>query len=254
MRVLILAAAFAACPVVSAQEKAAQPAATPEAGLPAGSALYGKHVDAIGGLDNLKAIKTLVTKARFTTSNAAAAPGRLEVYKEAPGRMYKLLDVIGMVTLETWCDGTSVWVRNSNTGASKLSGDAAAEVAQEASIVGELDYTSHFRELKTLGKESFADRECYAVQATGNDGKMRTIYFDAQTGLIQGARIPIPGGDKVLTLTMSDYQEFGGVKRPMKVVEDDGTNQTTVTYHTVEVNRPLKVSLEAPADVKDATK
>lgn len=252
MRVLILAAAFAACPVVHAQEKAPQPAAAPEAGLPAGSALYGKHVDAIGGMDNLKAIKTLVTKARFTNSGAVSAPGRLEVYKEAPGRMYKLLDVVGMVTLETWCDGTKVWIRNSNTGVTRPEGAAATEIIQEASIVGELDYTTQFRELKTTGKESFAERECYAVQATGLDGKERTIYFDAQNGLILGARIPIPGGDKKLTLTMFDYQEFGGVKRPMKVVEDDGATQTTVTYHTVEVNKPVKVSFEPPAEVKDA--
>lgn len=254
MRVLILAAAFAACPVVHAQEKAPQPAATPEASLPTGTSLYGKHVDAIGGLDNIKAIKTLVTKARFTNTGAVSAPGRLEVYKEAPGRMYKLLDVVGMVTLETWCDGTQVWVRNSNSGVSKPTGTAATEIAQEASIVGESDYTSHFRELKTTGKETFADRECYAVLATGNDGKERTIFFDVQNGLILGARIPIPGGDRKLTLTMADYQEFGGVKRPMKVIEDDGATQTTVTYHTVEVNKPLKVSLEPPAEVKDAKK
>lgn len=252
MRSLIVVAAISLSPMAFAQDKAPQPAAVPAAALPSGESLYGKHVDAIGGLDKLKAIKTLVTKARFAQSAGGAGPGLLEVYKEAPNRMYKRVDIVGMATLETWCDGESAWARNSNSGAGKLTAAGAAEVKQEASLVGESDFKSHFRELKTTEKLSFADRDCYAVLATGNDGKQRTIYFDAQSGLMQGARLAIPNTDKSLTLTMLDYQEFGGIKRPMKIIEDDGTNQTTVTYHTVEVNQPLKASLEPPADVKGA--
>jgi hypothetical protein len=131
--------------------------------LPTGEDLFAKHLTAVGGLDAIKAQKTIV--ARGTFARTGSASGLLTIYRRAPNTMYKILEVPATVTVETWCDGERAWVRNSNKGSGKLTGANLEAVKQEARVIGESDYKESFKSLATTDKTTFADRPAYTVAA-----------------------------------------------------------------------------------------
>jgi hypothetical protein len=244
----------AGVPLVVAQPPAApgtpaKPAA-PAAGLPAGEALFAKHVEALGGMETLRAQKSALIKGRMIRPGGAT--GLITVWRKAPNTMYKIVDIPGQVTIETWCDGENAWVRNSNKGAARITGAALADTILEAEFIGEADYKARYKELVTKEKTTFGERPAYAVAALTSNDKPRTLFFDAEKGFLIGVEVPLTGGrgEGKLTITIGDYKKFGDTYQPTLLIEDNGRLKNTTEFTQIEMNVALMPSLDPPDEVK----
>jgi len=255
-RSTLLVLALLACTACAVAQPPAAPAAQPgakpaAADLPSGEALFAKHVEALGGMEALRSQKSAMIKGRMTLPSGSV--GLITVWRKAPDRMYRIIDIPGTVTVETWCDGESAWMRNSNKGAARLTGDALTDTKLESEFIGEADYKARYKELKTIEKTTFGDRPAYAVAATTAAGKARTLFFDAEKGFLIGVKLDIaaPRGDEHLTLTFGDYKKCGATWQPTLVVEDTGQAKTTTTFSQIEMDVAVLPSLDPPDEVRN---
>lgn len=225
----------------------AAPAATATADLPSGEDLFAKHVAAIGGEDALKAEKNRLTKSTITFVGRPTS-GTATVSRVAPDKMYVIVDLPGVVTVETWSDGENAWQRNSNTGTRRLSGDELVQARRDADFLGEANYKARYSELKTTERTTFAQRPAYAVHAVFAGGGERTLFFDAEKGFLIGARAATPQGER--TTTFGDYKQFGKAFHPTKTVQKDGQVEMVTTLNSLETDVPSLPSVSPPDEVR----
>jgi hypothetical protein len=252
---LALTALVLSGPVAFAQPADSKPAEVQPAAaeLPSGESLFAKHVEAVGGLEGLRSQKSAMVKARINRPGSPS--GLLTIWRKAPDKMYKIIDFPGAFTLETWCDGQNAWVRDSNRGTMRLSGDALTDTKLESDFVGEADFKSRYKTLTTKERTTFNGRPAYAVAATTISGKDRTLYFDAEKSFLIGVKLqaPLPGGATgLLTVALNDYKQFGVTWQPTQVVEDDGKIKTTTDFNDIKLDLEKMPSIDPPDDVKNA--
>lgn len=176
-----------------------------EAGVTVQSILK-KYIDAIGGEDALKAIKTL-----STTSKASIQGQEIAVLKKntADGKSFQQITGMGMTLLKM--------VYNGKTGFVEVQGQRN-DMSEED--LAELKYSAIFPELlmltsstiKLAGIENLNGKDAYKLV----DGDS-SFYYDVTSGLKLGEAVKkeVAPGQKLDQLGLySDYQEVSGVKIP----------------------------------------
>jgi hypothetical protein len=234
------------------ESKPAQPSTPPATGaaLPSGEELFKKHVAALGGEEALRAEKNRVTKGRIQIKGQPNA-GQVTVLRVAPNRMYSTLDLPGIVTIETWYNGERGWVRDSNSGVRALSGADLAETKRSADMLGEANFKERYTAVRTIAREKFEGKDAYSVEATISPDNKRTMYFDAESGLLSGIRVPSgKGPENDILLIMSDYKQFGAVKQPTKVTQRAGPGETVTTFTSIDANVAPMKSVDPPDEIK----
>lgn len=223
------------------------------AALPTGEALFAKHVQAIGGEEALKAEKNRVVRGKISMMGRSA-DGLLTTWRVSPNRMYSLVEFPGIATLETWFDGESAWLRDSNAGTRKLSGEGLVEIRRSADFLGEANFRARYSNLTTQEKSTFADRPAYAVKATTTEGAERTLYFDAEKGFLIGVKSPGPSADPAneRTMILADYKQFGAVTHATKITQKDTRSETVTTITDINANVLTMPNIDPPDEVRKA--
>ena len=76
-------------------------------------------------------------------------------------------------------------------------------------------------QIETAGAEKVGDKAAVVLKVIGPDRKGFTLYFDEETGLPVKQVATVTGfmGDEFTQERLySDYKDFGGIKRPTKIV------------------------------------
>lgn len=176
-----------------------------EAGVTAKDILT-KYINAVGGEEALKAIKTL-----STTSKASIQGQEITVVKKtmADGKSLQLITAMGMTVLKT--------VYNGKTGFAEVQGQLKDMTAEE---LADMKYSAIFPELLMVNSPT--------IQLAGTDNMNGTdvyklvdgdsaFYYDMNTGLKlgEGIKKEVAPGQSVDQLGFySDYREISGVKIP----------------------------------------
>jgi hypothetical protein len=196
------------------------------------AAVVDKAVQAAGGRDKLAAVKALTwsnkgtisvggNDAPFTSRTTFQGPDhrRAEFEAEFGGMTIKGIVVI---------NGDKGW-RQMNGETNELEGDELARERRtgylEWSTVTLLPLKKEPFKTEPAGEQKINDKPAAGVKVTGPDGKTHTIYFDPQTNLPARivAEVTDFQGDATHETTISDYKDFGGVKKATKIkVKRDG--------------------------------
>ncbi|MFN0133227.1 MAG: hypothetical protein ACKVW3_11975 [Phycisphaerales bacterium] len=221
--------------------------------LPAAEQLFAKHVQAVGGEEAMKAEKNRVARGKIAVMGRSG-DGILTTLRIAPNRLYNQVEFPGVATIETWCDGESAWIRDSNGGTRRLTGEPLIEVRRSADFLGEANFRNRYSSLKTQAKTTFADRPAFSVKATTTEGNERTLFFDTERGFLIGYKMPGPTGDPTneRTTIFSDYKPFGGVSHPTKTIQKDSRSETTITFTEIEANVVTMQNIDPPDEVRKA--
>ncbi len=175
--------------------------------MPAAEALFAKHVEAIGGARALRSLNTL----SLTGTGERQGGGPVEhcdaqlswsangsfVWRFASG-------------LDFGYRGDSGWSMSAQ-GPAVLEGAQLDNYREVGNLYRVLEENWGFESAETTEARVFDDRTCYVVQATVTDGNTRTLYFEAESGLLAGHE-----GDDVPLWTFDDYQKVNGVLIPME--------------------------------------
>ncbi|MEZ6318944.1 MAG: hypothetical protein R3B49_09360 [Phycisphaerales bacterium] len=238
-----------------------QPAGTPQ-DLPEASAIFDRHIEALGGHDAVFAQKTRKIEGLYE-GTPFTGTARLKVWAEAPNKLHmQIAQPLGM-QLDLYYDGEVTWQQIDGV-ASPVFGARRVEIIEASDFYGEANYKDRYTKVETIGTAKLGDKEYYAVKATSQFGRDRRLFFDRQTGLFSAEQSPIviEGADgKSKTVAMeimiSDYQAVAGTSTIYPRLQEqripgEAGGKVTMTFKDVQVDTGEKHDFSPPADVAQA--
>ncbi len=222
-----------------------EPAAKPADSNPEGKALAAKVVDAMGGLDKLKAIKSL--RVSFTESDPGSMPMPMTVTVAFPDRM--LVDIqTPQGPLAIVVTPEMAFMSAMGRGVRDLPPDQKADSLTQihhdliylAQHVNDPAFSFHAE-----GTEKIGDVETMKVEISGGAPWIRW-YVDPKTGKIlreaykgMGQSGPFDG-----ETDLADWRTEDGITLPyLHQNKQNGKDSSTVQYVTVQINPPVDPKL-----------
>lgn len=233
------------------QEK--PPQATGSA-LPAAAEILDRSIEASGGKVAYEKLKTRVTKASLEMAEMGMKFEMIS-YENDKNFSYQKLDLGGMGSQESGCDGVMAWEMSAMAGARLLSGVELRNVIRESTFNGVLKWRELFKSVKTLAIETVNGKPAYKVrlQPKDKDAKPRHDYYDVESGLLvrTEATNQSQGGEMKFVTTFTEWKTFDGIKTPVKGILEAGPQKLTMTVQSVEHNKPIPESaMQLPAEIK----
>ncbi|MBM4107961.1 MAG: hypothetical protein FJ255_03995 [Phycisphaerae bacterium] len=234
----------------------ALPAAVTAQSPPAPEDLFARHMREIGGADKLAAVKS--REVRGIVRNASTGfVGRIVAQTAPPNLVHTMIEAPGITSWDTVFNGEIAWTRTVVGETTILQGDEAADLRFNSYFHAEVEAGTRFAKLETVEQLNWNERPTFRVRGTAADGRIHDTMFDAESGMIYGLisyRMGAQGPQPFVTLIVSDYKEFGGLKSPGRIVQrregQDGEFVTTVTGVTLDSVDPAV--FKADSDVQRA--
>ena len=244
-------AAAAAAVLLLASVAAAVPF-TPQ-GLPSAEELVERYLEAIGGAEAIR---------EHTSSHALGTMellgqgirGEIEVYSAAPDQSLLIVNFADLgVESRTGYNGQVAWSTDPMTGERILAGRELEQIVDEADYYSDLHDPSKYESMETLEMVEFAGRSTYKVKLVYNSGREIFEYFDVETGRLagtEGLQYSLMGAINVRAFA-SEYQDFGGIMVPTRIVQELGPGQSVqLTIVSVEYDDVDPSVFALPASIE----
>jgi outer membrane lipoprotein-sorting protein len=203
-----------------------------------------KNLQAMGGVDKLKAVKSVRITGTMTVGPGIEAPVTLELKR--PNMMRIDISIQGMTGSQAY-DGTSGWSLMPFAGSptpQPMPADDAKIAAEQADMDGPLmDYQAKGNTVELLGKEVVEGADTYKLKVTKKDGTTTVYYIDAEHFLVikQEAKRTVRGSEIDSETIVGDYKDVDGLMMAHSI--DSGAKgmpmRQKLTITKVEVNVPI---------------
>jgi zinc protease len=211
---------------------------------PSARGLLAKVIDAKGGLETLRAIKTITATTRATGLGANARQGTLETttYLEYPNRV-RVESTSGGSTIVQGYDGTQAWVTDPS-GTSDVPEQRVRELEANlrrdtiAALLAGFDMTIRTRVLFD-SKDEFGKLR-YAVEFSGDALEPMVLYIDPESHLVVKQTYVAGGRGGALV------EELFGDYRPVNGVQIAFTTTVRIRGEAALERRVTKVVINAP--------
>jgi outer membrane lipoprotein-sorting protein len=224
--------------------------------------IIAKNVQARGGADKLKSVKSIKSTATMSMGPGIEAPGTLIQKRPALARLE--FTVQGLTAVQAY-DGKNGWQIMPFMGKKDpelMSADEAKEIEENADLDGPLvDYKSKGHQVELQGKEKIEGTDAYKLKVTLKNGDVQTIYIDSDSFLDikEVTKRTVRGTEQEIESAIGDYKPVDGIMFPFAVESGiKGTDQKQkLTITKVELNVPADDSLfkmPAAAPKADAPK
>jgi len=171
-----------------------------------------KHVAALGGLDKINAVNTIVTE-------RSMAVGGMEIPNKSMVVVGKALrnesTVMGNKMVEV-VEGTSGWmIRPTMMGGTgepeTMPADQIKQRISQLDPFGALvNYKAKGAKIELVGKEKLDKKDVYHLKVTNKEGIVIQEYLDANTYLVSKVKFDINGQEGEIGLY--DYKDVDGIK------------------------------------------
>lgn len=211
--------------------------------------IIAKNAQARGGLEKLRAIKTLRMTARFSEGNFRAT------YVQENKRDEKIREELilqGMAQIQAYDGGgTTAWQINPFGGRKDpelMSQDDTKALLLDAEPEGLLvDYKQKGHQAELVGHDSVEGTDCYKLKLTLKDGDIRYYYLDADSFLeikIE-TQMKVRGAVRYSETMLGDYEQVDGIYFPFSIqTAETGTDDwQRLAVEKIEVNVSLDDSL-----------
>jgi outer membrane lipoprotein-sorting protein len=200
-----------------------------------------KHIQALGGLDKLSAIKSVKMTGKFAGGGGFEAPVTLILKRPDMVRMETNFQ--GNAYVQAF-DGTTAWEINPWSGKKepdKMPAERVKEMREMADIDGALvNYKQKGSTAELIGKDDMEGSEVYKIKLKDKDGDITYYFLDTQSYLIlkDSKKRKVKEKEIESETYYGNYKEFGGVMMPMALeFKQPGSDQSQKgTMENVEVN------------------
>jgi hypothetical protein len=220
---LLFAAAFAA--ILSAQSA---------------EELINRNLQAKGGIDKIKAIRSLHATGKLQQGGFTAQVGALAM---APNLLRQSSTVQGMTQIQAY-DGSTGWKIAPFEGRKdpqRLGEDELRDIQEDAIFLGPLlDYKAQGSRVEYIGKDLLDGDEVYRLKVTLKNGDIYYYYLDPETFLeVRMEKVQfIRGAVHESVIECGSYKLVAGVYMPFTY--ETGTKQnpdrSKITYDKIEPN------------------
>ncbi|USN99593.1 MAG: hypothetical protein H6810_02710 [Phycisphaeraceae bacterium] len=251
---LLACAAFRAAATPQPGTAPASPAAS--ADLPPAEEIFERYIEAIGGREKIDQIHNRRIEGTFA-GEPFEFRASLKIWWEEDGRYHQFVSEPAGLRFNIMRNGDYTWVQVQDKDPSFLGGMQRVELIDTADFTGEVNYKNRYREYRTVGKAKADEQPVWVVQAITHIGRPHMLYFNRDTGLLVGTRVPTTGKDNKpheMMVRVGNYQEFGGVLYPTLVQQQFvGTDRTSeYRYTSIEVNVDDGHDYTVPDSIKAA--
>lgn len=192
-----------------------------------------KNIDARGGLEKMKAVKTVKMTAKIM-NHGMEVPGTMELKR--PNMIRMEFTIQGQNIVQAF-DGENGWMIMPLMGVKdpqKMTEDDVKEVKEQADFDGPLvDYKEKGNTVELMGKEDVEGTSAYKIKVTLKSGDVRYIFVDADSflELKTTAMIKREGNEMQIDSYSGDYKEVNGLMLPFSIetkMKDQTISQITV--------------------------
>ena len=206
--------------------------------------IISKNIEALGGIEKIRAVKTVRMTGKMTVGPGIEAPVVMELKR--PNAMRLDITVQGMVGSQAY-DGTTGWSLMPFAGSKvpqQMAADEAKQAQEQADIDGPLvDYKTKGNIVDLVGKEKVEGSDAHKLKVTLKNGDVRTIYIDAEHYLQikDESKRSIRGTEVETETIVGDYKEVGGMMFPHAVDSGQKGNpqRQKLTIDKIEINVPI---------------
>jgi outer membrane lipoprotein-sorting protein len=227
--------------------------------------IIAKNIQARGGMDKIKSVKSIKTTATMTMGPGMEAPGIMVQKRPEMARLE--FTIQGLTAVQAF-DGSKAWQIMPFTGKKDpelMSSDETKEMEETADLDGPLvDYKAKGNTVELLGKEKIEGTDAYKLKVTLKNGDVQTQYIDADSYLeIKEETVrTVRGTERDFESSIGDYKDVDGIIFPFAVESGiKGTDQKQkITISKIELNAPADDAIfrmpppapTAPAAAPDA--
>ncbi len=220
--------------------------------------LMAKIIEAAGGEDNIRKVKTRVTEFDMDLENQGVK-GFGKLYAKAPNLSASetTFTALGKEIGKgfDYFNGTTGGEDYSFSDPEDYTGKRLADAKLAADIYSTVDWRKDFKTIEITGKKEIDGEEAYAVRFDPNEGTSFTDYYSTKTFLLLERNGVIPSSTSSVELPysvkFSDYREVDGLMIPFKTINFSQSNGNIVTnIKSVKQNVPIPDSIFAPRELK----
>lgn len=208
--------------------------------------LIAKHIQARGGMEKMKAVKTVKITAK-QSAQGMELPVVIQLKRPSQAR----IDVtIQGKTLVQGYDGKNGWMINPFEGAQdaqKMPDEEVKELEQESDMDGPLvDHKAKGHTVELIGKEDLEGTPVYKLKLVLKNGEVRYEYIDAESflGLRTTQKRKRQGAEIEMDTYAGDYKEVGGLMFPHALeTKFQGQTVSSIVIEKVEMNPAMDASI-----------
>jgi hypothetical protein len=219
--------------------------------------LVNKNIEAKGGIDKIKAVKTVRMTGKAVFPGGFVATGGQENMR--PNMLRETFSLQGMTAVQAY-DGTTGWQIQPFGGKKdpQLMGeDDLRDLVIDSDIDGPLvDYQAKGNKVEYMGHDVVDGDDALRLKVTLKDGDIVYYFLDPDTYLEirKETQEFIRGSVKENASEMGAYKPVAGVMYPYSISsgpKNDPTSWQTITIDKIEVNVPLdNADFAVPASLK----
>jgi hypothetical protein len=219
--------------------------------LPPAMQLRERHIEAVGGRAALERYQSSHAVGQFQVPSQGLH-GTLEVFAAAPSKLLVKIDIPGIGLVRNGYDGEVGWTINPAMGPMVMDGLRLDQMRQQADFRGLLHLERYVVSGETVEESEFAGRLCYRVKIVTKWDEEYSEFFDKETGLLAGSirTQDSPMGAIEVTTVLRDWQDFGGIKAPTKVVQQLLGQEQMFVIEQVEYDTVDAAVFELPNEIR----
>ena len=221
--------------------------------------IIAKNIQARGGLEKLKAVKSLRTTVKFSDGSFRA---EFRQENKRPGKVREEFIVQGMAQIQAY-DGKTGWQISPFSGRRDpdlLSQDDMKSLIVDGDIDGPLvDYKEKGHKAELVGHDSMEGTDCFKIKLSMKNGDVRYYYLDTDSYLELKVEVQttIRGALQESELYYGDYEQVNGIYYPFAVeqAQKGSSSRQQFSVEKIEQNVDLDDALFAmPAAKAEAKK
>ena len=216
--------------------------------------LTAKIIEAHGGAENLKKIRSRVTVSTLDAVNQGVK-GTTTTYAKLPNKSASetTMTALGKKIASGWefFDGEKGEQLYTFSPVQKLSGKLLEDTRINSDVHLLLNWKQLYKSIEIKGTEKVGDEECYAVELSPEKGTRVVELYSKKTFLLVERRGVVAsstsGQSLPFTTKFSDYRDVDGVKIPFKMISDNSSMGEIVSIvESVKHNIEIADSLFGP--------
>lgn len=219
--------------------------------LPTAREVIDRYVSAIGGSAAFRSINSMRARGTFEITGQQLS-GELEMMASRPNKLLTRVRIGPIGQVEEGFDGKVGWSIDPMRGPSLVTGRSLDERADEAWFDAPLHGDDHVKSMTVVGKEEFDGRPAYRLKVVAVRGTEQFELFDVENGFQVGSEASrdTPFGIVPTTTTFRDYQRFGQLLLPSRVIQRVLGQEQVFTFTLYEFNTVPPNTFDLPAPIK----
>ena len=215
--------------------------------------IINKHIEAIGGLENIKNVKTLIMKGTLTTHGI-----NLNITITFKRELKVRMDIkFRSQSQSVAFDGTTAWrseLDEEGVTTDKMDDKEAEDLKYFADFEGMLaDYKIKGYSVAYSGTEKIDKNRTYKIGVTGKSIDTVYYYVDTTTFLVLKRSRINKSDETTINTCYRSYKEYGGLKFPasFETKTDNGGDSQLMVFDNVEINTKVDDSIFKMPEVKN---